>query len=98
LRNHINNKFGVNINQQINSGLILRGYTPPVIEARSDRLAALATNENVDRNLFQAIRNHKPDGYIVAVGSGMSLSLPLGFNHKNSSKFYFGVKPCKMIA
>jgi len=71
---------GVNINQQITSGLILRGYTPRVFETRSDRLAALATNEKVDNNLFRAIRNHKPDGYIVAVGSGMSLSLPLGFN------------------
>jgi len=74
---------GDNINQLINNSLILRSYVPPVIEARSDRLAALATNEKIDGTMFRAIKNHNPDGYIVAVGCGMSLGLPLGF-HKDS--------------
>jgi hypothetical protein len=80
----------IDVGQFIVSQLTTSGYKPPEPHLISsdpyNRFAALSTNERVDSGLFKAIRNHNPGGYIVAVGCGMSVGLPLGFKEEQSPK------------
>lgn len=53
------------------------GTIPPNVKdifTTKDR-ALLATNEYASEDFFKAIRARQPDGYIIAVGCGMSLAL-----------------------
>lgn len=82
---------GMNLRQFINIQLASRNYRPVFEQvadnqAASYRFAALASNERIDKNLFKAIKNHTPDGYVVSVGCGMSMGLPLGFKLDKSPK------------
>lgn len=91
MQERISKPNGMNLGHFINTQLALRNYRPIFEQvaddqAASHRFAALASNEKIDKNLFKAIKNHTPDGYIVSVGCGMSMGLPLGFRLDKSPK------------
>lgn len=76
----------LNINSFLTSRLSYRDYKPTELDPRSNRLAVLATNERVDTHIYDQIKRKGPNGYIVAVGSGLSLSLPSTFKKESPPK------------